>query len=788
MKLFYSFIASILLFSQAVLGQNGDLSSLIQGQVTSSEGDNLPSIFVYVVNQNYFAETNENGKFKLDLPAGNYKLSASGLGYLEQVKEVEVKVGQNIQLNFQLEEDPDMTLDHVNIFGKSALQEVEESSYNVSALNAEALHNTTLDVSQALDRISGVKIRRDGGVGSDTNIMLNGFTGRHVKLFIDGIPMEGFNSAFSINNIPINLAKRIEVYKGVVPINFGSDALGGAINIVTEDGKQNFVDASYSFGSFNTHKSFINTAYTADSGFTARVTAFQNYSDNDYKVDVRVKNFETQIFTREKTEQRRFHDMYRNYTIMGKVGWVNKSFADQLLFGFTYGDEFNEVQHPAYMDIAFGQVHETAETLMPSFTYRKTNLFTTNLDVSLQANYNFGESSFIDDSQRDYNWTGAYVEKDEKGEFQYARRFFRNRNASINTNVTYTLKKIHAFTINNVLNIFSRKGRNEAEPSPADDYPNENIKNILGLGYKFQPNEAWSTSLFGKYYSNKVNLYADPESVGNYEKFSKSTDTHGYGLASSYFLTEALQVKASYEKAYRLPTGRELFGDGSNFELGNPELKPEHSDNLNIGANYNLKVTDNQVLNLDASFIYRDIKDFIRRKVDTEGNAQTINEALVKNRGIDFEALYSYKKLFTANASFTYQSLRNKLKYKKGKTSQNYLYDRRVPNTPYLYGNAGFTFFLNDIWKKEDALSINYNLLYIKEFSYDYPGLGNAEVRKIPTQLAHDLFINYSLKNGTYNISLECRNILNENLYDNYSLQKPGRNFAIKLRYFLNKF
>nr|WP_255554195.1 TonB-dependent receptor [Mesonia aestuariivivens] len=777
------------MLTQVATGQNDNFST-VKGKVTSQEGELLPGVFVYVINKTYFSETNENGTFELRLPAGKYKLSATNLGYLNQVEEVEVLPNSNLRVNFQLEEDPAMTLDDVEIVGKSALQEVQESSYNVSALNAEALHNTTLDVSQALERVSGVRVRRSGGVGSNTNLMLNGFSGRHVKLFIDGMPMEGFNSAFSINNIPINLAKRIEVYKGVVPINFGSDALGGAINIVTEDGKQNFVDASYSYGSFNTHKSFLNAAYTADSGFTARLTAFQNYSDNDYNVDVRVKNLQTQVFPLEKTNERRFHDMYRNYTLMGKVGFVNTAFADQLLLGFTYGDEYNEIQHPAYMDIAFGQVYETSETLMPSLTYKKDNLFINGLNVAVRGNYNFGEASYIDDAMRNYNWAGDFIEKSEKGEYPpYTRNFYRNRNGSVNANVTYKFKDKHAFTLNNVFNTFSRKRRNEAEPSPSDDYPSENFKNILGAGYKFQPNKKWSTSLFGKYYSNKVNQYADPLAVGEYQKFSKTTDTYGYGLATSYFLTESLQMKASFEKAYRLPVGRELFGNGSNFELGNPDLKPESSKNLNIGANYNWRLTKKQNLNLDASFIYRDIKDFIRRKVTEEGSAQSINEASVKNRGIDLEATYNYAKLFSANASFTYQSLRNKLEYKNGSTSKNLSYDQRIPNMPYLYGNAGFAFYFNRLWDKKDVLSLNYNLLYIHEFSYDYDSFGNSATnRNIPNQIAHDVYLNYSFKNGKYNLSLECKNILNEDLYDNYSLQKPGRSFAIKVRYFLDKF
>jgi outer membrane cobalamin receptor len=68
------------------------------------------------------------------------------------------------------------------------------------------LHNTTLNLTQTLDRISGVKIRETGGVGFNAQISINGFSGRHIKVFMDGMPMEGFGSSFQLNNMPVNLA------------------------------------------------------------------------------------------------------------------------------------------------------------------------------------------------------------------------------------------------------------------------------------------------------------------------------------------------------------------------------------------------------------------------------------------------------------------------------------------------------------------------------------------------------------------------------------------------------
>ena len=150
------------------------------------------------------------------------------------------------------------------------------------AVDTRDLQNSTKSLGDALAKTPGLKLRESGGVGSDMNVMLDGFSGKHVKVFIDGVPQEGVGGSFGLNNIPVNFAERIEVYKGVVPVTFGADAIGGVINIVTKKSvlkRRNwFLDAAYSYGSFNTHKSYVNFGQTLKNGFSYEVNAFQNYS------------------------------------------------------------------------------------------------------------------------------------------------------------------------------------------------------------------------------------------------------------------------------------------------------------------------------------------------------------------------------------------------------------------------------------------------------------------------------------------------------------------------------
>lgn len=94
------------------------------------------------------------------------------------------------------------------------------------------------------------------------------------------------------------------------------------------------LDASYSYGSFNTHKSYVNFGQTFKNGFTYEINAFQNYSDNDYYVNAPVENFETGSIDRSKKERvKRFNDTYHNEAVIGKLGIVDKKWADRLLLG-----------------------------------------------------------------------------------------------------------------------------------------------------------------------------------------------------------------------------------------------------------------------------------------------------------------------------------------------------------------------------------------------------------------------------------------------------------------------
>jgi len=330
----FSLLFFLLLASLSVHAQRR--GGMISGRIISTEKETVDFATVYLKGTSYGGTTNQEGLYHIKAPAGDYTLVVSAVGYTKVEKKVKLVNDERMKLNITIAPETQQ-LDEVTIVS-TGVSRVKRSAFNAVAVDTKELQNTTKNLSDALTKAPGMKLRESGGVGSDMQLMLDGFSGKHVKVFIDGVPQEGVGSSFSLNNIPVSFADRIEVYKGVVPVGFGTDAIGGVINIVTNKKRRNwFLDASYSYGSFNTHRSYVNFGQTFKNGFSYEINAFQNYSDNDYHVDAPVKDFETGSFNEsEKVRVKRFNDTYHNEAIVAKAGIVDKSWADRLMFGFTY--------------------------------------------------------------------------------------------------------------------------------------------------------------------------------------------------------------------------------------------------------------------------------------------------------------------------------------------------------------------------------------------------------------------------------------------------------------------
>ena len=766
--------------------------TMISGKVISTEKEVVDFATVYLKGTGHGGITNQEGIYHVSAPAGNYTLVVSAVGYKTVEKPVTLLRGQRVRQNITISPETQQ-LDEVTVVS-TGVSRLKRSAFNAVAVDTKELQNTTKNLSDALAKAPGMKLRESGGVGADMQLMLDGFSGKHVKVFIDGVPQEGVGSSFGLNNIPVNFADRIEVYKGVVPVGFGTDAIGGVINIVTNKKRRRwFLDASYSYGSFNTHKSNVNFGQTFKNGFTYEINAFQNYSDNDYHIEAPVEDFETGRIDRDKKVRvKRFNDTYHNEAIVGKVGVVDKKWADRLMLGFTYSNMYQDIQTGVRQDIVYGQKHRKGHSLMPSLEYYKRNLFAKGLDVALTVNYNKNLTTNVDTASYKYNWYGDRKLLNSPGEqsYQHSRADNNNWNGTFTAN--YRLGKMHMLTFNHVLNTFSRSNTSLlAKEEQSDAITKETRKNISGVSYRLMPSETWNLSVFGKYYNQFVaGPVATDANQNDYVRTTRSVSSIGYGAAGTYFILPGLQAKLSYEKAYRLPTIEEMFGN-EDLEMGDIGIRPENSDNVNLNLSYNRTFGRHSVY-VEGGLVYRNTKDYIQRNItDLSGGksaATYINYGKVLTKGYNISARYGFGKWVSVGGNFTQMDVRDNMKTSISGSAENIAYKERMPNLPYIFADSDVTFYWRDLGRKGNALTVSYDNQYLHSFTYYSSKIGsNKGDYVVPSQFSHNLSLSYSLRDGRYNLSFECRNFTDEQLYDNFSLQKAGRAFYGKVRvYFGN--
>ena len=733
--LFLSFL--LLLISISAFSQH---KTMISGKVLSTEKTTVDFATVYLKGTNYGGTTNEEGIYHLQAPAGEYTLVVSAIGYKTVEKPVKLMRGERTKMNVVI--SPQATeLDEVVVVSNGVTR-LKRSAFNAVALDTKALQNSTQNLSEALAQAPGMKIRESGGVGSDMQLMMDGFTGKHIKIFIDGVPQEGVGSSFGLNNIPVNYAERIEVYKGVVPVGFGTDAIGGVINIITKKNR---------------------------------------------------KDFTTGAINKKKIEHvKRFHDTYHNEAVIGKIGFVDKKWADRLMFGFTYSHMYKDIQTGVRQEVVFGGKYRKGYSIMPSLDYRKRDFFVRGLDVVLTANYNKNMTNNVDTSSYEYNWRGEMRPLRMPGEQSYQNTRSDNNNWNGTLTANYRIGKAHTFTFNHVINAFRRSNQSLLnEDSEANAIPKETRKNISGLSYRLMPTEHWNLSVFGKYYNQFIaGPVATSSAQDDYIRTTNSVSAMGYGAAGTYFILKSLQAKLSYEKAYRLPTNEEMFGD-EDLETGDISLRPENSDNVNLNLSYNETFGKHSVY-VEGGLIYRNTKDYIQRNIsDLSGGkygATYVNHGRVETKGYNISVRYGFANWVSVGGNFTQMNVRDNVKTVTSGTNQESLtYGARMPNLPYQFANSDVTFYWRNLWKKGNTLSVTYDNLYMHSFPLYSEAVGSESEFVVPTQFSHNLTLSYGIQNGRYNISFECRNLTNEKLYDNFSLQKAGRAFYGKVRvYFGN--
>ncbi|WP_073095669.1 TonB-dependent receptor [Cyclobacterium lianum] len=778
----------------------------LSGTVKIASGEALPYATVFIEDIDRGVLTDELGSFSFsNVPLGKHRLVVSHIGFEPDFKSIEIHSGSiKAEIGFTLEESED-TLNEVIVRGKTSATELETEGFAVNVIDTKQASLRNIQTNELLNTTVGVKIRQNGGLGADVNYMLNGLSGSAVRIFIDGIPISAYGNSFNLNSIPPAMIKQIEVYKGVVPGHLADDALGGAINIVLQNATQSNVNASVSYGSFNTMQSSVNGMYRfKKSGLTVKGSLFHNYSDNDYKVSGRsivvtgIGGVQTPVTAR------RFNDAYRSTGGMVQIGYTDVKWADRFLVGFTGSNDYKEVQHGAFMTIMpyKGRFLES-DAMLANLAFQKKGLLTKGLDLNVTGLAGKRNRIVSDTQPWAYNWNGERAIDFRGNEYMYSWKSQQeggptlakiNRNvASIRTGLSYSINNHHKVLLNHVYSGIDRVDTDELRSLLENSFrgTRDLQKNIVSATYELTGlDDKLRANVFGKYYQ-QLTVNTDPEINEASNEIedditSANIKNEGYGATVSYAVFPTLTVLASAEKAIRLPNESEVFGNDGDNVVANPGIRPELSNNYNLGFRLGTISLHQHDFTISTNLFTRNIRDRIGLPIETSLNIndETIlyeNQGNGTSQGFDAQLDYINNNNFGLNFNISRFDLK----------VVNRGVEIDVPNTPFFTMNGGLRYSFKGLIQKNSQLNLFYSMYFTDEFSYLVPQGSNTvgdEFFSVPQQVAQDLGLSYVFPANKLVLSFDIKNLFDERLFDNMSVQKPGRAFYLKLNYSINDY
>ncbi|WP_339878827.1 TonB-dependent receptor plug domain-containing protein [uncultured Algoriphagus sp.] len=789
------------LISASVFSQTGNLS----GTLTFENGAPVAYASIFIQSLKKQGLSDESGNYTIEnLPYGKYIVQVSSLEAELNEFEIEINTASKTVPTI-VKRAGHTNLDEVQVVGESYKTQVEKSGFAVNIVDTKEASLRNIQTNELLNTTVGVKIRQNGGLGSEVNYSLNGLSGNAVRIFIDGIPISAYGNSFNLNSIPPSMIKEIEVYKGVVPGHLADDALGGAINIVLQNSVQSNFNTSLSYGSFNTLQASLNGLHRfKKSGFTVKGSVFYNYSDNDYKVSGRSVVVTGLGGVQTPITARRFNDAYRSSGGMFQIGYTDVKWADQFLIGFTGSSDYKEIQHGAFMTIMpYQDRFMESDAALMNLTYQKKNLFTKGLDVTINGLYGKRNRMVSDTLAWAYSWNGERAIDFRGNEYKYSWNSQQeggptlariNRNvSSIRTGVSYGIGKNHRIMLNHVFSGIDRVDSDQLRSVLENTFrgTRDLEKSILSLTYELNAlDEKLKANVFGKYYQQKtVNI--DPEIDQETNEIvdditSANKIDEGYGFTVSYAVLPNITLLTSAEKAVRLPNESEVFGNDGDNVVANPSIRPELSNNFNLGfrlGSFNINEHD---FTVSSNLFTRNIKDRIGLPIETSLNVndETIlyeNQGNGTSKGFDAQLDYTFNDNFGLNLNVSRFDLK----------IVNRGVEIDVPNTPFFTMNGSLRYSFKDLIQKESRLNLFYTMYFTDEFSYLVPQGSNTvgdEFFKVPQQLAQDLGLSYVFPSDKLVMSFDVKNIFDKPVYDNLSVQKPGRAFYLKLNYRINNY
>jgi len=572
---------------------------------------------------------------------------------------------------------------------------------------------------QLLQQQPGIEITNSGGPGKLSTVSIRGTKSTHTLILLDGLRIGSATTGLApIQDMPLSQIEKIEIVRGPASSLYGQDAIGGVIQIFTKKGKKGFhpyISAGYGryktkevaggFAAGNDSTSFaLNLAGLNTDAFSAFVPDESNAS-NTRNID---------------------KDHYKNRSVSSNLSHqFNEKIKIDLQYFLTTGRNMYD-QRYANFDPTF--VHYNDKTKQETYGAKITGKINDRWESSLKI----GKSTDLYSAQEKWDninslWIDDEVDLYKTTEYQLSWQ----NNVELDHG---SIVLLYEFL--------------KEEIDTTDKYDkDQRTNNGFVIGYNLQHDKhTFQTSL-----REDLNSQYDNETTGS--------------IGYAYQINPQWQISSSYGTAFVAPSFNYLYQTFDKAALGNPDLKPEKSKNIEASLKY---VDNSSSISLTA--YQNTIKDYIIYDYiswENRENTRNIDEAKIQGLTLAVDHFFDS---FQIKGSITTESAKNEV-------SDNYL-----PRSANLYGSVHFNYYIND-W-----------IFGIEQIGSGsrYDDAANQSINKIEGYMITNLVTNYAF-NEKFSINVRIDNSLNKDYAlayegnqagsNSYVYQTPGRGLYTNLRY-----
>ncbi len=527
--------------------------------------------------------TNGKGEFTIsNLPEGKHLLSVTHVSFLPQKytantgeKDILIKMTESY-----------INLGQVVITGTGTHRRMSNSPVPIQVITAKDLGNANVtSLEDALVKLTPNVTTMTNGMG--TTLSLNGMNEDYMLLLENGKRLTGDDRYTRIN---IGNVKRIEILSGAASALYGSDAIGGVINIITDDAKNTVNVSNY-------------THYTSKGRFSENINA-----------DINSGKFSSYTsYQRREADNWQVNDTDENGYKTGRpmsTGFISDNISQRFAYNATdrlsfyvRGNYYNYNTRRPETATYFKKGKKKDEDGKP--IYEETQAYTYNMlhdtyTYGAGAKYMINKSAYIDADFFADNYTSKYDYFLKSGDFERGDKETRKKTRYYNATVK---------------GIFKPNSWNKV--STGIEYINENFSSESdNISFK----NMYTFALFAQ---DEITILRDLQAVvGIRYLYNENFKNYATPNVALMYKIDHFNFRASYATGYRAPTLSQLYATdeaktASRYTIGNPNLKPEKSNFFSLNGEYTCSR-----FSIAATGFYNDIKDMINYRVLSDEEIQ----------------------------------------------------------------------------------------------------------------------------------------------------------------------